>query len=456
MGFKFSVFALIFLLASLVSAADLEVNVLERNDVIITELEKSNATFKLEITNNGDSDNFQIYSLVSVAMYPKESFRINKDEKIVLDVTAVPFDDVLMNKRGVYAFEYQIKGETTGFFKDALAIKLLDVKDAVIVSINDIPLNASSIKMTVKNKEDIEINDLKIVAESKFFKFSEKFDLTEKQEKMFDVPIILEKEISAGNYEAEINYELNNMKSSVVLPIRYLEATGISVHESISGFIIKKTNITKSNEGNVPAVAVIEVRKNILTRLFTVYSDKPTNSKRSGVFVDYSWEKEIGVGESYTVNVTTNYTFPFIIILLIVVVGLFAKFMVTNKLSVHKGVSLVRTKGGEFALKINLRVKSRGNVKDVVITDRIPGHAKLFNKFGITPHRIDEHARKIEWDVPHMNAGEERLFSYIIYSKINIVGSFELPAASVSFECDGKREHVLSNKTHFAAETTEN
>ena len=105
---------------------------------------------------------------------------------------------------------------------------------------------------------------------------------------------------------------------------------------------------------------------------------------------------------------------------------------------------------------MNLRVKARSTVRNVIISDRIPGHAKLFNKFGVQPHRIDERTRKIEWDIPHLNAGEERVFSYIIYSKINIVGSFELAAASVSFEHDGKREHVMSNRTNFAAETTEN
>ncbi|MBM3232176.1 hypothetical protein FJZ21_02245 [Candidatus Pacearchaeota archaeon] len=444
------------LLVSFASAADLTVNVLENDEIIITELDKSNATFKLQITNNGDTDDFQIYSLVSVSMYPKGKFRIDSGETIILDVTAVPFDEILRDKRGIYAFEYQIKGDTTGFFKEALAIRLFDVKDAVTVTIGDIPLNATEVEMFVNNREDVFIPGLKIVAKSNFFEFSETFDLNREQTKTFSVPIILEDKISAGDYEAEIIYELNDKKSSNKVPISYLESSGVSVYESTSGFIIKKTNITKSNEGNVPTTVVIDVRKNVFTRLFTVYSDRPTTSSRKGIFVDYSWEKELGVGESYTLTVKTNYTFPFIIILLVIIVGFFAKFIATKKLSVHKSVALVRTKGGELALKVNLRVKSRSAVRNVVISDRIPGHAKLFNKFGIPPHRIDEHHRKIEWDITQMNAGEERVFSYVIYSKINIVGSFELGSASVSFDHDGKREHVLSNSTRFAAETTEN
>src|SRR3989344_378455 len=457
MKFKFFSVVLVFFLLSVVSAANLDVKVLEKNDVIITELQNANATFKLEITNLEDTwDDFQIYSLVSVGMYPKESFRINKSGTITLDVSAVPFKEVLRDKRGIYAFEYQIKGKKTGFFKGTLAIRIFDIKDAVSVSLLDIHLNATKTKLIITNNENIAIKNLKIVAKSKFFEFSKTFDLDKEESKSLDIPIILENKIPAGEYEAEIIYELNNKKSSDTLVLKYLESSGISVSEHSKGFIIKKTNITKTNEGNVPAVAIIESRKNILTRLFTIYSDRPTTSQRSGIFVDYSWEKEIGVGESYTVNVTTNYTFPFIIILLIVLVGFFVSFLATRKLSVHKGVSFVRTKGGEFALKINLRVKARGSVRKIVISDRIPGHAKVFNKFGIPPHRIDEHSRKIEWEIAHLNAGEERVFSYIIYSKINIVGSFELPAAIVSFDYQGKREHVLSNKTHFAAETTEN
>ncbi|MGV8142091.1 MAG: hypothetical protein ACP5NS_00465 [Candidatus Pacearchaeota archaeon] len=453
------IFAIIFiaLLVPLVSAANLNVEQIEKNNIIITELENANATFKLKITNNENRDDqFQIYSLVSVGMYPKEFFTIEKGETIILDVTAAPYDNILRDERGVYAFEYQIKGKVTGFFKDTMAVRLFDVKDAVDISFEDIEFKEEQVRITVTNKEKVKIPDLRIIAKSKFFEFSQVMDLNEEETKEFDIPITLQKQIEAGEYEVEIRYELNDKKSSKFLNINYLEESGLSVSESSEGFIVKKQVITKTNEGNIPATAVINVEKNTLTRLFTVYSDKPTSSERRGVFVDYTWEKELGVGESYTVEVTTNYTFPFIILLFIIAVGVFVKFIATGKISVKKRVSFVRTRGGEFALKIALRVKAHKNVSNVVITDRIPGHAKVFNKFGIQPHRIDEATRKLEWDITHLTAGEERVFTYIIYSKINIIGSFELPAASIAFEHNGKREHVFSNKTYFAAETTEN
>ena len=107
-------------------------------------------------------DEFQIYSLVSIGMYPKEFFAIKRGETITLEISAVPFKEILRDKRGIYAFEYQIKGKKTGFFKDTLAIKILDVKDAVSVSIEDIPLNATKTKLTVINKEDIIIIEMRV------------------------------------------------------------------------------------------------------------------------------------------------------------------------------------------------------------------------------------------------------------------------------------------------------
>src|SRR3989344_4540187 len=292
---------LILLIIPLVSAANLEVKQLEKNNIIITELENANATFKLQITNNEDKDDmFRTYSLVSVAMYPIEPFAIKSGETIILDVTAAPHKEIQRDKRGVYAFEYQIKGEKTGFFKDTLAVRLFDIKEAVEIGIKDIPLNTTETTLTITNKEDIEIKRLKIIAKSKFFEFSQTLDLEKKESKNIEIPIILDKKIPAGEYEAEIIYELNDKKSSKTIQIQYLEESGISVSESANGFIIKKITFTKTNEGNVPAVARIEARKNILTRLFTIYSDRPTASERSGIFVDYTWEKELGVGESYT------------------------------------------------------------------------------------------------------------------------------------------------------------
>ena len=78
--------------------------------------------------------------------------------------------------------------------------------------------------------------------------------------------------------------------------------------------------------------------------------------------------------------------------------------------------------------------------------------AKLYNQFG-APHKVDNEKRKIHWEIKSLNPGEQRIFTYIIYSKINIVGNFELPLASASYELDGIKEFSYSNKTSLVSGT---
>ena len=46
------------------------------------------------------------------------------------------------------------------------------------------------------------------------------------------------------------------------------------------------------------------------------------------------------------------------------------------------------------------------------------------------------------------------LVAAIIYSKVNVFGRFELPPALASFEKNGKKENVFSNRAFFVSETT--
>ena len=51
-----------------------------------------------------------------------------------------------------------------------------------------------------------------------------------------------------------------------------------------------------------------------------------------------------------------------------------------------------------------------------------------------------------------MSAGEERIFSYMVYSTVGVVGKFSLPQALAVFEKDGQIHEVESNTVYFLAE----
>ena len=112
----------------------------------------------------------------------------------------------------------------------------------------------------------------------------------------------------------------------------------------------------------------------------------------------------------------------------------------------------MKTKGGEFALKVTLHAKARKSLEHIKIQDKIPSMVKLYDKFGSKPDQIDPAKRTLSWDLHSLRAGEERVFSYIIYSKLNVFGTFTLPAARSSFTSDGEKDVVYSNRTSYMAE----
>jgi hypothetical protein len=118
-------------------------------------------------------------------------------------------------------------------------------------------------------------------------------------------------------------------------------------------------------------------------------------------------------------------------------------------LTVKKTVSFVKTKGDEFALKVTVRLKAHKHVTNIKINERLPGMAKLYEKFGRKPDKFDERTKLLSWNIPDLNSGEERIITYIIYSKMKILGKIELSPTHVSFDQGGKNNETLSNRTFF-------
>jgi len=52
----------------------------------------------------------------------------------------------------------------------------------------------------------------------------------------------------------------------------------------------------------------------------------------------------------------------------------------------------------------------------------------------------------------NMDKGEKRVLSYLIYSKVGVMGRFSLPEAAAVYEREGEIHEVESNKAFFVAE----
>ncbi len=442
----------VMLILPLAAAGNLEVEKVDKGSVIISELNNP-AVFEFTITNKGPSDNFEIYSLLGISMSPKGTFEVPSGKSVV-EIKVYPNKEI-QKYRGLYYFEYQIKGSGSEIFKDKLGVTIAELRDAIEAGADNFSPDDAKLNIVITNKLNTNLEDVKINFKSLFFDAINVVSL--KPYETIRVPLNIDKarisKIVAGQYPLTADIQLENAKARVEGNFKYLEKEGISVVKQNKGIISRKIIVTKTNEGNVPATAKIEIEKDIISRLFTTFTSEPLTTQRNNIFVKYSWGETLGPHESLSITSSTNYTFPFVLIILVILVTVVVKIYTQTVLVLNKRVSYVKTKGGQFALKVRLHVKARKHLSNIQIIDRLPGMTKLYDKGGRMPDKVDEQTRRLFWNISHLNAGEERLFSYIIYSTINVIGKFELPVAMATFDKDGSKEQVLSNRTFFMAET---
>ncbi|MBI2629843.1 hypothetical protein HYW76_01960 [Candidatus Pacearchaeota archaeon] len=423
-------------------------------DSVIPEIDNS-AIFNLKITNLGESDIFRVYSLVGPVISPAENFSIASGDTKDVQINIKLSPAILANPQ-TFSFVYKVEGQKTGITEDSMIIKVISLKNALNINSYNINLESQEAKIYVKSNVGIKFDSIKARFSSAFFDFSEEFPLDKYQTAEFSVPLNNEeiKTLVAGEYTITSDIETANVKERIENKFRFTEKSEISTQESVSGIIIRKRVIEKKNEGNLPVVVQIEIKKDIISRLFTTYNIEPSYVSRKNFFVDFSFQKEVRPAETFVVRANTNWLYPLVIVILIVIIACLVRIYVSSNLVVKKKTAFLKTKTGDFALKISISVRAKKFVENINLIDRLPSMVKLYERFGaVEPNRIDEKNRRIEWDISSLNPGEERIFSYIIYSKIAPVGKYELPTATAIYERDNKTHESESNKVFFMSES---
>jgi hypothetical protein len=439
-------------LISFAAASGLEASVVEKSPVVIAGANEP-AVYEFTI-NNFNSDNmYEIFSLEGLSFSPKGFFEL-KSGKNEIEIGAYPNSDVLRNKRGLNTFSYKIRGQNMDTFVGYIQMRIVSLDEVISVMPGNVIPRDEMLKVSIRNTQKISLENVSIEMDSSLYSASVTGSFAPYEEKQFEVALSKEKmtHLVAGPYIVDSNLKYGLAKAKTESVLNYLEKEGTSVEKKTSGLIIRKYSIKKTNEGNVHLDAKIEMRKNIISRLFASFSVEASSVQRGAIFANYVWEKDLGPGESFEVVARTNYTLPFILVALIIVAGILVKAADRTNLVLKKRVSFVKTKGGEFALKITLSARARRDASNIKIVDYIPHLAKLYEGFGRKPDEINEKERKLAWHIDRLNAGEERVFSYIIYSQLKVVGRFELPIAHANFESKGQREVVQSNRAYFVSE----
>lgn len=448
----FAVMIISLLIFPLVSAANLETEQKTDDVAMIIGLGMP-AIFDLEITNKGMGDNFMFYNFFGSGTLPKGTVQIGGGETKNIEVGVYPRDD--LRQEGWFKFDLYAKGENEGETTIPLMVKVVKLENAFEVGVEEFKPNSNNITVYIKNLVNFNFNSLNAKFSSQFFSFEKNLVLLPHEKKTFEITVDKEKfkDLMAGFYTLNAEITANDKKVNVEGVIRYSEENIVISSQNEYGLIIYTKRIIKENEGNVIAESSTVIKKNILSRLFTTFSPEPEIVERKGLSVYYTWERQIKPGERLEIVIKTNWLLPLLAVLLIVAIVILTKQFSKTSLSLKKKVNFVRAKGGEFALRVSVIVTARKYIQKVNVIERLPMLVKLHEKFGgEMPRKVDEKNRRIEWHFDKLQPGESRVISYIIYSKVGVLGKFALPTATAIYEKDGEVHEAISNHAFFIAE----
>lgn len=409
------------------------------------------AVFNLHLTNLGDGDTFKIYSIAGADIQPNDSFTIGTNAE--KDITLLVYPTVpLKTSPDYYSFEYKIKGDNSGLQADELAISMVNFRDAFDLTFDSINPDSVSTTLTIANRGGHLFDKISMDISSDFFTKTIEFSLGSLESKTFSIDLDRNKmaKLFAGPYIVNFNIKYGDFETQTTKILKFEEKPGITTTESNEGVLARRAEVVKKNDGNVAADVTVVVTRNFFTSLFTSFNILPTKKETQGLVSDYYFQKTLSPGESLDVIANTNWwVFLAVLVLIGFIIYLFDNF-VRNKIVIIKKVYPVRTKGGEFALRVSIKVKARDFVEKIRIFDRLPPMVKIFEKYGLTsPDRVDNVNKRLEWTLQALGKGEEREYSYIVYSKIGVVGKFELPQAEAIYEFNGRIKEVSSNRAIY-------
>ncbi len=439
----------ILVLLPLISAGSLDIEPRSDDVAMILGLNKP-AIFDLKITNKGAGDYFMFYNFFGSDMLPKGTVQIGGGETKDIQIGVYPRDD--LKQEGRIKFDVYIKGEENDQMTYPLMVNVVRLKDAFEVGAEEFKPDSNNVSVYIKNIVNFNFNNMKARFESPFFNLEKTVSLKPYQKESFEISLDKKsfQELMAGFYTLDVEVTAENQKANAQGTIKFSEKDIVTSFQDEYGVIVYTKKILKVNEGNIISESSTVLKKNIISRLFTTFSPEPEVVERNGLSVYYTWERKLKPGEKIEIVVRTNWLLPLLAVLLIVAIVILTKQFSKTNLSLKKRVTFVRAKGGEFALKVSVIIHARRYVEKVNVIDRLPLLAKLHEKLGgEMPKKIDEKNRRIEWYFDKLQEGESRVVSYIIYSKVGVLGKFALPTTTAIYEKDGAVHEAESNHAFF-------
>jgi hypothetical protein len=230
-------------------------------------------------------------------------------------------------------------------------------------------------------------------------------------------------------------YQTNEIKGSWEQDIYVVPQDDVAENIAVErSFLASFTTITKKNEGNVVSAQKIETEYPLWKRIFT--TTEPRAVKKDG---KYTWEFVLQPGEEIKIKVLTNYRPALYGVIIIVLFTVGMLWYIERSVVLKKRIFRVKEDEhgiSEFKILLHLRNGSKKTLRDVKVLDILPYMVSSTNEFGtLKPTTIQKGKQSIRmvWELGDLEPKEERVISYKVKSKMNLLGEVRLPAAVVQF-----------------------
>ncbi len=422
----------------------------------ITTLEQ--ASFSLTITNNRDQfQRYSIYSLQSGQGWNVDPSPL-KDKIIDLapgksyttTVIARPLEDF---PPGIYFVHVTVQSDLGESYSEALKMYLkpkepIDYIPAIkaTVDMNDKinPKEPASIKLFLENRNPLNLAGLKIKIQTDIPEFEKELlvDLPPLEKKTVEFSIVPNPYQQPKEYTLFFVFERNSDTVKIIEQkieiLSLVPPFEVTASEEMVYLKVFKT-VTARNSGNVRNTQVVKTPVS-LWELLLLRSDGKTMVEEGHRYL--AWEVTLGPNETVALPVTANYRIPAYILAALLLFAVFY-FYVQSPVSIQKTATTARSgEGGalsEVKITLELQNHSKKPVKDVLVTDLVPGIANIDQglELGTLKPQEVKHTKtgaKVAWSLAELDGHEHRLITYKIKAKLSILGTFSLPRAAVEFK----------------------
>lgn len=447
------------LLLPAVLAASYEVDVSTVDNTILS---NESAVFQVVINNFGQqTERFQIYTFDTnwVIQVEPSSLTIPAENSREYTVRVHPKANIGYGTQGM---AIMIKNLNEGIIqKESVIIHVADplsgprsyapsVQLTAEVPHEVYPRDPLRVRLRMRNRNALNITNMTVRVDSPLFERTYLTNLSPLGERQDDISFQLDDYQEPGTYRLNIVLQYAEQKVSEVATIFTVPVVEnvVENHQDASTFLRDETTLFVENKGNAPVVYNASLPTNRFRALFTNVEPDTDHMKVKGERA-YVWQLELAPQERVQLVMVTNYRLLAVLFIL-AIAGVILYYLLRSPVIAVKETI---TQGDSSSLKVRIFVKNRMGkaLEGVSVVDRIPSIASYVKeeRLGVlNPTKIvnSKKGTLVKWEVDVLEPFEERILSYSLKSRLQIVGKLSLPAARVHFQSHGK-ERVTYTKS---------